>query len=559
MDQVSFDQITAPTPDTDSAEAAYAAFHAQWDAAQTATERLAAVHRWDEYCRELSTWQALTDLRFNQDTTNDEYKRARDYSDEIDPKLTELAVDMKRTLLNHSPRGELEAEFGTQVFALWEADLLSFEPVIERDLVQEKKLEAEYIELTASAQLEFQGGTHNLEGIRKFREDPDRNVRYESSKVTWDWFSAKRDALDDIYDQQVRLRTAMARKLDCKDFVELGYHRMHRVDYDRGDVARYRAAVREQVVPLAIELRQQQANRLGVDTLYSWDEGIYDPDGNPAPQGDHDWMLGQAQEMFDSMGGGLGNFFRLMVSGNLMDLKNRQGKAGGGFCTSFSSYGLPYVFANFNGTKGDVEVFTHEIGHAFQGYQSRNQRLSDYLCPTYESCEIHSMSLEFLTWPYMELFFGEDAERFRQVHLTQSLLFLPYGVAVDHFQHMVYEAPNATSDERFGMWQEVERMYLPWRKFGDLEHLQRGGQWQLQRHIYLHPFYYIDYTLAQTCALQFWLRAEQDVDEAMEAYVSLCARGGEAPFQELARGAGLISPFDDGCLAAVVEEARKRL
>ena len=220
---------------------------------------------------------------------------------------------------------------------------------------------------------------------------------------------------------------------------------------------------------------------------------------------------------------------------------------------------MPFVFANFNGTGSDVEVLTHEIGHAFQGWSSGSQWPSDYHWPTYEAAEVHSMGLEHLTYPQMELFFGDDAERFRRTHLTDSLMFLPYGTAVDHFQHALYEQPGLSPAERKALWLEMERTYLPWRRWGDLEHPSRGGRWQLQSHVYTSPFYYIDYVLAQTCALQLWARAEEDRAGAMEAYVALCKRGGSAPFQELVRSAGLTSPFDEGCLERVVARAREAL
>jgi M3 family oligoendopeptidase len=377
--------------------------------------------------------------------------------------------------------------------------------------------------------------------------------------VRWQWYADHREMLDRIFDDLVRLRHGMARKLKFRDYIELGYKRMKRVDYTQHDVEQFRAEVREHLVPLAVELRQKQAANLGVDKLMFWDDAVHDINGNPAPHGEHDWMVARAIEMFDAMGPGLGGFFRLMVEARLTDLKNREGKAGGGFCTAFPSYGLPFIFANFNGTKHDVEVFTHEMGHAYQAYASREQPLVDYLWPTYESCEIHSMGLEFLTWPHMEKFFEEDAERFRRIHLTQGLLFIPYGVAVDHFQHLVYARPEATPAERHVMWQEMERMYLPWRDYGDLPHVAGGGFWQFQRHIYLSPFYYIDYTLAQTCALQLWVRSQQNPGATLESYNTLCTRGGEAPFQELVRSAGLVSPFQPGCLKDVVQVAKASL
>jgi M3 family oligoendopeptidase len=556
---LTIDDLSAPTPVYDGLAIQYRTLEAELKTAATGAAAADVVVRWDMIRRALETWSALVNLRFNQDTTNEQYKKDREYCDEITPKLTDLDVRIKRLLLAHPQRPELERRFGRQAFALWEADVMSFDPAIEDHLVREAKLQAEYNELTAGAKLQFRGQTYNLSGIVKFREDADRQTRHDAEGVRWQWYADNRPQLDRIYDDLVRLRHEMARKLKYDDYVGLGYKRMKRVDYGQADVEAFRAEVREHLVPLAVELRRRQAAALGVPRLMFWDDAVHDPAGNPAPHGEHDWMVVRATEMFDAMGSELGGFFRLMVASRLTDLKNRDGKAGGGFCTAFPSYGLPFIFANFNGTKHDVEVFTHEMGHAYQGYQSRKQPLLDYLWPTYESCEIHSMGLEFLTWPHMEKFFEGDAERFRRIHLTQGLLFIPYGVAVDHFQHLVYARPEATPAERHAMWQEMERMYLPWRDYGDLPHLPGGGFWQFQRHIYLSPFYYIDYTLAQTCALQLWVRSRRDPAGTLAAYNKLCARGGEAPFQELARSAGLVSPFQKGCLRDVAAEAKASL
>ncbi len=559
MNSLQFCDIEAPAPQYEDVAAEYQEINRKWDEAADPAARVAVIQQWDVLRRRLQTWQSLVQLKFNQDTRNEDYKKARDYADELRPKLLELDVAWKRKLVASPHRRELVRRFGPQVFALWEADVMTYDPAIEQEMVREAKLEAEYVELLASAKLMFRGEQYNLSEIVKFREDPDRQTRHDAEQVRWSWFAKHRTELDRIYDELVKLRTHMAVKLGFDNYVGLGYKRMCRVDYGQGDVEVFRRAVREHVVPLAVELRQRQAKDLNLDELMFWDSSLHDARGNPAPQGDHDWMLNQAQAMFDELGSGLGEFFRMMNESGLLDLKNREGKAGGGFCTGFPTYGVPFVFANFNGTKGDVEVFTHEMGHAFQCYQSRNLPLTDYLWPTYESCEIHSMGLEFLTWPHMEKFFGADAERFRRTHLIQSILFLPYGVAVDHFQHLVYAAPEATPEDRHRFWQEMERAYLPWLRYGDMPHVSEGGFWQFQRHIYLHPFYYIDYTLALTCALQFWLRAKRDFNEAMNAYVALCGRGGEAPFQELAASAGLTSPFVEGCLKEVVSHARQAL
>ncbi|MBE7490756.1 MAG: M3 family oligoendopeptidase [Planctomycetes bacterium] len=548
--------MQAARPTLDVVKAEMAAIETAFDSARDAAARLDAIRRWDALRGRIGTWASLVGLRFNQDTRNEQYRKDRDYRDELTPRLTNLHNAFKRKLLASPHRAELEAAFGRQAFALWDQDARSHAPEIERETVEISRLGAEYTEMLAAAKFEFRGESLTMSGLGKYTSDPDRDTRHEAQRMKWQWFADHRARLDEIFDRLTRLRHDSARKLGLKDFVELGYLRMHRVDYTRADVENLRKQVRDEVVPLCAELVKRQAKTLGIPKVMFWDDGIHEREGNPRPRGDHDWMVARATEMFDDMGHGLGEFFRLMTDRGLMDLKSREGKAGGGFCTSFPDWGVPFIFANFNGTKGDVEVFTHEMGHAFQSYSSRRQPLHDYHWPTHESAEIHSMSLEFFTWPWMDRFFNEDAQRFRRVHLTGSLLFIPYGTAVDHFQHLVYETPDATPAQRHEMWRQMERTYLPWRDYGDLPHVTQGGFWQQQRHIYLSPFYYIDYVLAQVCALQFWVRSDQDRASAMRDYVRLCGRGGEAPFGELARGAGLRSPFEQGCLSAVVAKAR---
>jgi M3 family oligoendopeptidase len=557
--KINFADIQVAPPTIEQVTAEYDSINQALDQASTTTAKQEALQQWEDLRRRLDTWSALTSLHFSQDTTNEEYKQAQTYADELQPKLTALAVAMKKRLLNSPDLAELENILGKQAFSLWSADVTAFEPIIEADLVQESKLINQYVELLASAEIQFQGETVNLSGIRKYSQDSDRQIRYQAEKARWHFFEQHKSELDSIYDQLVKLRHSMATKLGYENYIGLGYKRMQRIDYTEADVANYRQEVVKEVVPLAQKIIAQKAQNLNLDQLNFWDESVFDLQGNPKPQGDHDWMLQQAQTMFDNLHPELGSFFEMMVKGNFIDLKTRPGKAGGGFCTSFPTDGVPYIFANFNGTKGDVEVFTHEMGHAFQAWQSRQQPLTDYLWPTYESCEIHSMSLEFLTWSQMDKFFGEDASRFRRIHLAESILFLPYGCAVDHFQHLVYANPEATPQERNQMWQEMEALYLPWRKYEDLTHPAQGGLWQEKQHIYCYPFYYIDYTLALCCAMQFWVKAQADFTATLDEYIALCQRGGQAPFQALVSSANLVSPFKSGSLASVVKQAQEFL
>ena len=276
--------------------------------------------------------------------------------------------------------------------------------------------------------------------------------------------------------------------------------------------------------------------------------------GNPKPQGEPDWIIDNAKKMYEELSGETGEFINFMLDGEWMDLVNRKSKSPGGYCTMFSDYGAPFIFSNFNGTSHDIDVLTHEAGHAFQVYSSRDQKLYDYYWPTYEACEIHSMSMEFFTWPWMELFFGKDTDKYRYHHLSSSLSFIPYGVTVDEFQHWVYENPNASPAERKAQYREIEKKYMPHKNYGDNDFLENGGWWQLQSHIYQSPFYYIDYTLAQICALQFWIRMQEDKEGAWNDYVRLCKAGGSRPFLELVDYANLKSPFQEDTIKETVEK-----
>jgi M3 family oligoendopeptidase len=547
-----FADIAVPKPTKASLAARYERIAQRLDAG----DRTGALAEWDVLRREYETWSALVHLRFAQDTADPAAKAARDYADSLAPEATELEINLKRRLLAKADRPGVEAIAGAHAVRLWETDIATFDPAMKADLEAESLLTAQYTELLAGAKIAIAGRTVNLAGLGPFAEDADRTVRHRAEQARWAFFAAHGAELDGIYDDLVRLRHGMAVKLGYPDYTPLGYKRLRRVDYGPADVARYREQVLRHVVPLVSRLLEARRVANGWDRLCYWDEAFVDPAGNPRPVGGEDVLVRQAQAMFDGMDPRLGAFYRRMNEGGFLDLRNRPGKAGGGFCTSFPTEGVPFIFANFNGTHHDIGVFTHEMGHAFQNWQSRDLPGVDYLWPTMEAAEIHSMSLEFLTYPQMGLMVGDAAaERFRRMHLIGALAFLPYGVCVDHFQHEVYANPHATPAGRHAMWLQLERMYLPWTDYGDLAYPAKGGRWQAKHHIYSSPFYYIDYTLAQCCAMQFWVRSRKDYAAALDTYVALCGRGGAAPFRDLVRSAGLVSPFDDGALADVVREA----
>ncbi|MDG2122524.1 MAG: M3 family oligoendopeptidase, partial [Verrucomicrobiales bacterium] len=555
-----FTTHTAPAPDLETTKARYAKLTTALETATTAEAALTVLQQWDTLLTEIKEWASLTQIHFHQDTTNPDYKAAMDYLDAEGSKFTTLEVDFKNRLLASPFRAELEAATAPQLFALWQCNANAYGSAIEADTAAEAALASEYTALVSSGALVFDGETLNLSQIGKHYESPDRDIRHRTCLAASQWFSDNASELDRIYDDQVKLHQTMAEKLGYPNYVPLAYEARTRIGFGPDDIATFRNEVAEHVVPLATELAKTQAANLGVDSLKYWDEPVQFPDGNPTPQGDHDTLVASATTMFESMGHGLDTLFTTMVDRGLIDLEARKAKAGGGFCDFLHQLDLPFIFANFNGTRGDVDVFTHEMGHAFQAHSSRNAPHSDIVWPTTEACEIHSMALEYLAWPHLDLFYGEEpAEKIRHAHLASSVAFLPYGVCIDHFQHTVHENPDASPADRLTMWQELEKTYLPWYDYGDLPAESAGRLWQMKQHLYNAPFYYIDYTLALTGALQFWQKSQTDYPSTLDTYTALCQRGGTLPFTGLLDSAGLESPFTPGTLKSVITEARNYL
>lgn len=503
------------------------------------------------------TMQTLVEIRHTMDTSDAFYDAENDYFDEVRPDYDGLVDEFYQALMNSPFRAELEQQWGSLLFELAAMKLRTFKPEILGDLQEENKLTSQYTKLRASAQVEFDGEIYNLPQLEPFMESINRETRRRAHQAYYSFFKAHEAEFDEIYDRLVKVRTKIAKALGFENFIELGYARMSRIDYNAEQVAEYRRQIRESWVPFTVELRQAQAKRLGLSKLNFYDEVLQFSEGNPVPQGTSAEIIAAGEKMYTEMSKETAEFFKFMTEHELLDLETRRNKAGGGYCTYLSDYRSPFIFSNFNGTSGDVDVLTHEAGHAFQAYMGRDTELPEYLWPTMESCEIHSMSMEFFAWPWMQLFFGNEFKRYCFSHLSGAILFLPYGATVDEFQHWVYENPTVSPAERKAKWREIERGYLPLRDFDDNEFLERGGYWFRQGHIFEVPFYYIDYTLAQVCALQFLLKANKNHAAAWEDYLHLCKLGGSKSFLKLVNEASLNNPFVDGTLDNVVKELKK--
>ncbi|PJK16467.1 oligoendopeptidase F [Chryseomicrobium excrementi] len=517
-------------------------------------EQNEAIQTLNQLRADFSTMANLVYIRASIDTNDDFYQSERDYFDEISPEMEEIVTEYYKALIDSPFRSNLEERWGQQLFDLAEFQIKSFSPEIMPLLQKENKLASDYSKLVASAQVEFNGETLTLAQLGPFAESTDRDTRKKAKEASFGFFASHADKFDAIYDELVKVRTEIAHKMGYKNFVELGYIRMNRIDYNAEMVKTFRDQVRDYIVPVATKLYEKQAKRIGVEKLKHYDEPLTFLTGNATPQGSPEWIIDGGKKMYEELSPETNEFFQFMLDRNLMDLVAKKGKEAGGYCTFIENYDSPFIFSNFNGTSGDIDVLTHEAGHAFQVYSSRNIGIPEYIWPTFESAEIHSMSMEFFTWPWMENFFKDQTEKYKYSHLMSGLLFLPYGVAVDEFQHVVYENPEMTPAERKAAWKKIEQTYLPHRDYDGNPYLEEGAFWQRQGHIYASPFYYIDYTLAQICAFQFWKRSREDFDGAWKDYLYLCTLGGSLPFTKLVEAANLKSPFEPGSIEGVVEE-----
>ena len=556
-----FSEMPYKRPDPEELKAELQGWTQRLKAAKSYEEARAVFLEKQEKEKHPETMATLAYIRQSIDTRDAFYNKEKDFWDDFGPEIEEYEQEWKEAMLISPFRKDFEAEYSDLLFLNIEIARKTFSPAIIEDMQRENELVDAYDNLIASAQIPFEGGVYTLSQLEPFQDDPDDGRRLAAWKAKGQWYKDNQPQLDRIYDDLVRVRDAMGRKLGYDGYTQLGYYNMERNCWTKEDIEKFREAVQKYVVPLADSIMRAQAQRNGMPYPLSFaDSSLMFRSGNPRPVGTPDDILAQGRKFYDELSPETSEFFRTMLEEELMDVLSTEGKMGGGYCNTLEYYERPFIFANFNGTQGDVEVVTHEAGHAFAYWMNRKRIPTQYADPTAEACEVHSMSMEFFGWKNTEGFFGSDARQFKYSHLAGALLFLPYGTMVDHFQHIVYAHPELTPEQRHVEWKKLLGIYQPWLKLdGEIPFFSDGEGWQRQIHIYECPFYYIDYCLAQTVALQFWAMIQQDPDDAWQHYMAYTRQGGSRTFVDLLKHAGLRTPFDEECLKGVCKAAKKWL
>lgn len=555
-----FSEMPYSRPDMEALAAATTQTLEAMKAAPNAAGQIAAYDAYEKKMQTAGTMQQIAYIRHTINTKDEFYNAENDYMDEIGPKLQELTHRVNTALLESPYRAELERHYGALMFKNLEIAARSFSPAIVELMQEENKLVSEYQNLYASATVEFDGKTMPLPLLGPYKQDPDRAVRKAAYEADAKFFDSHREELDTLYDKLVKVRDAQAKKMGLPNYIPLGYDRMGRNCYTAKDVAAFRDQIAEDMVPIVAKVKEAQRRRIGVEKLAFYDEPISFADGNAVPEGTPDEILAAGKKMYQELSPETAEFIGFMFKNELFDVLSRDGKAPGGYCTEIADYKSPFIFSNFNATAGDVDVLTHEAGHAFEAYRAFKQELPSLLhSPTIEACECHSMSMEFLTAPWHHLFFGKQTDKYELGHCEDALVFIPYGCMVDEFQHKVYENPGMTPEQRNELWLSLEKKYRPWIDFDNLPFYSRGGGWQRQLHIYEVPLYYIDYCMAQTVAFQFWNLSRENYAEAWKRYMTFVDKAGTATFAELVESAGLKVPYHAGCIKEIGESISRWL
>ena len=528
--------------------------------ASTVDEILAAREKYIALNTEVYTAATLVNIRYTCNTADEFYVKENDYFDEISPELGNLSVQYGNALLDSPLRAELEKALTPIYFQYLEADRKVMSPAIIDDLKEENKIVSEYSKMMAGMEFEFRGEKMSRAMLSGYFKDDDRETRREAYTVMGNVLNGYKERLDNIYDRLVKVRTRMAHKMGYKNYVEFGYYKMHRICYGQDDVKRFRRNVLENITPVVSRMRSENAKKLGIDRYMLYDDGVIIKGGDPRPIGTKEDIFNAAREMYHKMGGEAADFIDMMFDADAFDVDARKNKWGGGYCTYIAKYKQPFILANFNGSAGDVDVMTHEAGHALNAYLIRNNRFVNEIdCGGMETAETHSMSMEFFAWKYIDKFFGENAEKYKFMHALDALSFIPYGTIVDYFQHIVYENPEMTPAERCEAWKKLDSEFRPHISTEGMPFLEEGRRWQYQMHIYESPFYYIDYCLAQTAAFGFLLASLENYDDAFAKYLRLSKQGGEKYWTDLLEEAGIVSPFKEGALTELATKVEKVL
>ena len=558
MSDQTFASYPYTRPDKDAYLAQLSAWTAELAEASDSANALNLFRAAEKAAASYDTMYQVAYIRNSINTKDAFYEEEINFFNDTNPIIAVAVQEFNRAVLASPFLPSLKEVYGDLYFERMAMKDRLTSPANVENQVEENRLVQEYFRIAGNCLTQFHGETLNFYGLLAKMQSTDRTLRKEALTAWSELYASVAPMLDDIYSRMIEVRCRMAETLGFKDYTEMMYLSMERFSYNRDDVAAFRESICRFVVPLVERIYEERKGKLGLDTLHYYDEPLTDPRGNADPKGSTAELLAFARQMYRELSPETGKFFDAMMDACMFDLETGDSKQQGGYCTFVPDLSLPFIFSNFNGTSADVDVLTHEAGHSFEAFTAYREGVpADILFGTSEVAEIHSMSMEFFTHPWMELFFAgskEDADRYRYIHLQDSLTCIPYMACVDEFQHLVYADHMTDAEARYALWHRLEKKYMPWRDYDGDTFLEKGGFWLQKQHIFMCPFYYIDYAMAGTAALEFFLADRADHASAWERYMRLCRTGGRMRYFDLLKLAELHNPFEPDTLARITKE-----
>jgi len=442
----------------------------------------------------------------------------------------------------------LREQLPTERFNVFDRDVKNRVALFRQENIpletEEAKLSQQYQKLSGSLTVKFRGEEKTLVQMGPYLEEIDRPLRREAWELVAQRRLQEADKFDDVFDQQIKLRSQIAENAGFGNYRDYAFRRLGRFDYTPEDCVKFHDAVETAIVPIARELQAQRRAQLKLETLRPWDLSV-DPLNRPPlkPFVQIEEMVSHTQKIFDRLDTELAGGFRQMQDLKLLDLDNRKGKAPGGYQSTLAELRLPFIFMNAVGLQRDMETIFHESGHAFHTLATRDEDLYAYRSAPIEFCEVASMSMEFLGNEFIEECYStDDSKRARRVRLEGAVDGFPWVATVDAFQHWIYTHPDHSREERRKAWLGLMDRFGGDVDWSGLEN-ERANLWHRQLHIFIHPFYYIEYGIALLGALQVWANSKQSKARALGDYKKSLALGGSRPLPELFLAAGCQFEF----------------
>lgn len=484
-------------------------------------------------------------IGYLNDTKNEKYLETEKIMGKYEPIINNLIYDYYKILSSSKNQEKLEKFIGKRALAIASNQArLKNDDVISLQ-TKEKELCSKYQRLIIETKFVFLDKEINLSSLNIYYNDDDRDLRNKAYDKRFEILESLEKEIDIIIDELIDVRNTIAKTLGFDSYTDMSFVKMNRLDYSKEDLTIFKEEIKKNVVPLLKLLKEQQRKRLGLEELEYYDNSYLFNDGNAKIKGNLNDVLNNFKAVLKENSTISYNLLCMMLDEGLIDLDNRENKSNGGITTYLPDYKVPLFIKKYMGLESNITSIFHEFGHSNQLYLSKDLLFHENRWPTFDICEIHSTSMEYLMYPFMDLFFGSDDYKYKIKHLTNSLSLMVNMAIADDFWSCVYDN-SLNSKERKKKWLEIRDEYN--LDSYDTEYFNRGTEYQADTNRIIDPFYTIDYAIDNVLALSFYKKEKESIKDAFDLHIKLCKDGGTLSLKEIIKKYNLDNPFEKDAL-----------